>query len=265
MVAERIAVAAQKGGVAKSFTSINLATGLVYASWRCLLVDCDAQANTTSMFFNLNDIEIDLYDVVARGVDARKAVRSTRINGLDLLPSSLAVARLDHEMISMHRREARVSEALEPLLDDYSVIIFDLPPALNAVVISALSAATSLLVPTDASQWGLRGAEMFLEWSDELRRARVLDAELLGVLLTKVESGTRITREIRVSLRDSGLPTFDTQIPKRTGAERMVAQRQVIGDPDTDADINEAYVALTKEVIERVNAARSRRSRHSKE
>src|SRR5947209_16648318 len=99
MVAERIAVAAQKGGVAKSFTSINLATGLVYASWRCLLVDCDAQANTTSMFFNLNDIEIDLYDVVARGIDARKAVRSTRINGLDLLPSSLAVARLDHEMI----------------------------------------------------------------------------------------------------------------------------------------------------------------------
>jgi chromosome partitioning protein len=165
----------------------------------------------------------------------------------------------------MHRREARVYEALEPLLDDYSVIIFDLPPALNAVVISALSAATSLLVPTDASRWGLRGAEMFLEWSDELRRARVLAAELLGVLLTKVESGTRITREIRVSLRESGLPTFDTQIPKRTGAERMVAQRQVIGDPDTDADINEAYVALTKEVIERVNAARSRRSRHSKE
>jgi chromosome partitioning protein len=264
MGAERIAVAAQKGGVAKSVTSLNLATGLARASWRVLLVDTDAQANSTSMFVGEDDVEIDLYDVVSGREHASKAVVATRIDGLSLLPSSLAVARLDTELIAMHRREMRVLEALEPLVDDYDAVVLDLPPSLSPLVIASLSAATSLVVPTDASRWGKRGAEMFLEWAQDLRDARVLSAELLGVLLTKVEAGTRITRDVRVALRASGLPLFETEIPKRTGAERMVANRLLIGDDGSDEDITAAYAQLTVEVIQRVNEARARRGRHAK-
>ena len=189
----------------------------------------------------------------------------TRIDNLSVLPSSLAVARLDTELIAMHRREMKVLEALDPVLGDYDAIVMDLPPSLSPMVISTLSAATSIVVPTDASRWGKRGAEMFLEWAHDLRDARVLTADLLGVLLTKVESGTRITREIRVALRESGLPLFETSIPKRTGAERMVANRQLIGDEGADDDINEAYAAFVVEVIQRVNEARANRGgRHAK-
>lgn len=264
MTAERIVVAVQKGGVGKSFTSVMLSTGLARASWRCLLVDCDAQANSTSVWLPDDQAEFDLYDVIKEHVDVHKVVIPTRIHGLDLLPSTLAVARLDHELISMHRREDKVLEAVEPLLSDYDVMVFDLPPSLNAVVISALSAATSLLVPADASRWGLRGAKMFLDWAAELHRARVMSADLLGVLLTKFESGTRIGREVRGELYQSGLPVFDTLIPKRTGAERMVSAKLVLGDEGTDPDLDEAYGRLTLEVIQRVNEARSRRSRHGK-
>lgn len=264
MVAERIAIAAMKGGVGKSLTAIMLATGLARASWRCLLIDCDAQANSTSVWLPDDEAEFDLFDVIREQVDVRKVVVPTRIHGLDLLPSTLAVARLDHELISMHRREDKVLEAVEPLLDDYDSMIIDLPPSLNAVVISALSAATSLLVPADASRWGLRGARMFLDWASELHRARVMSADLLGVLLTKFESGTRIGREVRGELYRSGLPTFDTLIPKRTGAERMVSSKLVLGDEGTDPDLDEAYGRLTLEVIQRVNQARARRSRHGR-
>jgi chromosome partitioning protein len=264
MTAERIAIAAMKGGVGKSFTSVNLATGLARASWRCLLVDCDAQANSTSVFVPDDTVELDLFDVIKDQIDVRKVVLPTRIDCLDVLPSTLAVARLDHELISMHRREEKVFEAVEPLLNDYDVLVFDLPPSLNSVVISALSAATSLVVPADASRWGLRGAQMFLEWGEELRRARVMSADLLGVLLTKFESGTRIGREIRGELHGSGLPLFGTYIPKRTGAERMVSQRLVLGDEGTDSDVDEAYGQFTLEVIQRVNECRAQRGRHSK-
>jgi chromosome partitioning protein len=264
MACERTAISAMKGGVGKSVTSVNLATGLARASWRVLLIDTDAQANTTSLFMREEDVEADLYDVVAGRAHVRKAIVPTRVDGMDLLPSTLAVARLDTELIAMHRREMRVLEAVEDVLDDYDAMLLDLPPSLSPLVIASLAAATSFIVPTDASPWGKRGAEMLLSWARELREARVLEADLLGVLLTKVESGTRITREIRVALRESGLPMFDTQIPKRTGVERMVANRLVIGDEGSDEDINEAYGRLTLETIHRINNARARRGRHAK-
>ncbi len=119
-------------------------------------------------------------------------------------------------------------------------------------------------VPTDASRWGLGGARIFLDWAEDLRDARVLTADLLGVLLTRVESGTRITREIRADLQASGLPLFGAEIPKRTAAERMVGNRLVVGDEGTDADINDAYVALTLECIARINEVRGKCGRHGK-
>lgn len=265
MRSEIIAVACHKGGSSKTTTSINLAVGLARASWRTLLVDVDAQANSTSQFLDEDTVEYDLFSVIKERVDVRKAILPTRIDGLSVLPSTLALARLDQELISMHRREEQIREALEPVTDDYDAIVMDLSPNLGATVIAALAAATSLIVPTDASRWGRRGVSLFLEWSDDLRAAKVLSADLLGVLLTKYESGTRIGRELRAELGSSGLPTFETVVPKRTAAERMVTNKILLGDPDADEELGTAYVAFVLEVIERVNEVRARRGRHAKE
>jgi chromosome partitioning protein len=103
--AEIIAVANHKGGVGKSFTAVSLASGMAHAGWRTLLVDCDAQANATSMFDPEDQVEFDLLDVIVGGVEVAKAVVTTRVPGLDLLGSSLDVARLDQELITRHYRE----------------------------------------------------------------------------------------------------------------------------------------------------------------
>jgi chromosome partitioning protein len=262
MPAEIVAVANHKGGVGKSFTAVSLASGMAHAGWRTLLVDCDAQANATSMFDPDDQVEFDLLDVIVAGVDVAKAVIPTRVAGLHLLGATLDVARLDQELITRHYREEQVRRALAPLLDDYDVMVLDLSPNLGQLVITALNAATGLIVPTDATKWGRRGVEMFLEWAQELRQAEVLSAELLGIVLTKYEPRTQISREVLDDLRRSDWPVFNTMIPKRIAAERMVAEMRVVGDPEADRDLSAAYANLTAEVLEQLVALTARRGRH---
>lgn len=264
MKADVIAVANHKGGVAKTFTAVSLATGLARGGWRTLLVDCDPQGNATTMFDPNDDVEFDLYDLIKRHDDLplAKVIRRTRIDNLDLLPSTLEVAKLEQDLVTMHRREYQIAMALAPAFHDYEAIVLDLPPNLGQVVIAALNAADWLVVPTDATKWGRRGVKMFLGWSEELRRAQVLSAEVLGVLLTKYEPQTRASREVLAGLKEDGVPLFNTTIPKRTAAEAMIGGLQVLGDPEADPDLSTAYANFTVEVMTLINEGRQRKGKH---
>jgi chromosome partitioning protein len=260
--AEVIAIANHKGGVGKSFTAVSLAAGLAHGGWRTLLVDCDAQSNSTSMFDPDDDVELDLYDLVAEQAPIAQVIRKTRIPNLELVPSTLAVAKLDQQLVMMHRREYQMAMRLQPVYADYDAIVLDLSPNLGQLVISALNAADWMIIPTDASKWGRRGVHMFLEWAASLREHQVLSAELLGVLLTKYEPNTVISRETLGALQADGVPMFDTPIPKRTAAERMVSGLFVLGDAEADPDLAQAYAAFAVDVMRRVDEGRRNRGRH---
>jgi chromosome partitioning protein len=260
--AEVIAIANHKGGVGKSFTAVSLAAGLAHGGWRTLLVDCDAQSNSTSMFDPDDDVELDLYDLVAEQAPIAQVIRKTRIPNLELVPSTLAVAKLDQQLVMMHRREYQMAMRLQPVYADYDAIVLDLSPNLGQLVISALNAADWMIIPTDASKWGRRGVHMFLEWAASLREHQVLSAELLGVLLTKYEPNTVISRETLSALQADGVPMFDTPIPKRTAAERMVSGLFVLGDAEADPDLAQAYAAFAVDVMRRVDEGRRNRGRH---
>lgn len=262
MTAEVIAVANHKGGVGKSFTAVNIAAGLARGQWRTLLVDCDPQANSTSMFDPDDDVEFDLYDLIHGDTPLDKVIRPTRLEHLTLLPSTLAVAQLDQQLVMMHRREYQLRMALEPVLGEYDAVVLDLSPNLGQLVITALNAADSLVIPTDATKWGRRGVTMFLEWSQALRTAQVMGADLLGIVLTKYEPQTVVSRQTLTDLQNDHVPLFGTVIPKRVAAERMINDRLVLGDVDADPDLSQAYAQLVVEVMQRSQDARTRRGKH---
>lgn len=252
-----IAIANHKGGVGKTTTAVNLVAGLARAGHRTLLVDVDAQAHATFWFVeDPNDIDFDLQDVISKGVPIDKTIRTTRIEGLDLLPATLALAPLETELVSMTRREDRIQRALSPLNGTYDYAVLDLAPSLSLVTLAALVAATDMIAPVSATKLAVGGLGAFLSWTDDFRSEGLITAPLIGILVTMVEPRTRVTREVLDALRGSDLPLFETTIPRRVAAEDQVGDRLVMGDEAVNTDLDQAYQAFVNEVLARTGGSR---------
>ena len=212
-----LAVANQKGGVGKTTTVINVGAHLAELGRRVLIVDCDPQANATSgLGVARRDIPASTYDVVVLGRPLAEARIHTSIPGLDLIPSDIALAGAEIELVAVARREKRLAYALEALSDDpVDYVLLDCPPSLGLLTVNAVVAAEALLVPIQCEFYALEGLGLLTHTISLLRRELNPSLRIAGIVLTlhdgRLTLASQVVDEVRKRFGDLVL---DPVIPR---------------------------------------------------
>jgi len=258
MTARIYCLANQKGGVAKTTTTVNLGAYLAATGRRVLVVDVDPQCNaTTSLGIDPRTLEVSLYDVMVDGRPVQEALTLTAWLNLDLLPSSPDLAGADVELAGVMARERLLARALAPLASTYDYILIDEPPSLGLLTINGLTAAThGVIIPVQCEYLALEGLSMLLGTIRKVRE--VLNERLLvaGVLLTMYDSRTNLGQQVIDEVRRYfPREAYQTIIPRNVRlSEAPSYGRTILSYAPLSAGAL-AYQALAQEFLARAEGA----------
>ena len=228
--ARTIAVANQKGGVAKTTTVASLAAALAELDRRVLVVDLDPQACLTfSLGLDPETVELSVHDVLLGRVSAGMAIASTT-DGVDILPSTIELAGCEAMLLTRTGREYTLRAALEEVRSSYDVILLDCAPSLGVLTINALTAADEVLVPLQCETLSHRGVGQLLDTVHDVQRLTNRDLRVLGVLPTLFDSRTSHAREVLADVTSRyGLQVLDPPIAKSVRfAEAPASGRSIL-------------------------------------
>ncbi len=210
-----IAVANQKGGVAKTTTVASLGAALVELDQRVLLVDADPQASLTfSLGVDPEEIDLTIGEVLLGTAKPADAVIGTE-DGPDLLPANIRLTQAEESLVSRTGREQRLRVALGKVADDYDFILIDCPPALGVLTVGALSAAQLVLIPLQAETLSHRGVGQLMDTVHDVKQFINSELEILGVLPTMYDGRTRHAQNVLAAIAETyDLPVVQPPIPK---------------------------------------------------
>jgi chromosome partitioning protein len=251
-----LAVANQKGGVAKTTTSINLAAGLALEGYKVLLIDADPQTNTTQVFIHPNveiSLEKSLYNVIMNFAPMTSIIQETRFPNLYFVPSHIRLSSVDLELAqALDNRSARLKRAIDEIKEKYDYIIIDNPPSLGLLTINSFVASDKLVIPVSTAFFALTGLVQLQETIAMVKQTQLNPSlSILGVLCTFSDT-TNVSRDVEKQLREFfGDLVFQMVIPKNVSLEEAHSRRTPVFDYSPQSHGALAYKALVKEVIAR--------------
>jgi chromosome partitioning protein len=245
-----VAIANQKGGVAKTTTVHSVGAALAERGERVLLVDLDPQACLTwSVGAQPGDLERSLHDVVAHKAPLDTVVQ--KVGDLSIVPATIDLAGAEVVLLSRTGREYQLQRALEPVASEYDLVLVDCPPSLGILTINGLTAAHEVLIPLQCETLGHRGVGQLLETIEDVRSYTNDALSITGVVATMFDGRTRLAHEVLESVAGLGLEVLTPPIPKSVKvAEAPSASRSVLEHaPTSKAAI--AYRALAANLAAR--------------
>jgi chromosome partitioning protein len=251
----------QKGGVGKTTTSINLGTALAAVGRKVLVIDFDAQGNaSTGLGITRAERTMTSYDVVVDRQPMERAVLSTIVPRLDIIPGDENLSGVETELANDSRRSYRLRDAIHDYIErsltesltQYDYVLIDCPPSLSALTMNAMTAANALLVPLQCEFLALEGLSQLIRTMEVVKQGLNPDLEIQGVVLTMYDRRNNLSDQVADEVRSVfGDKVYNTVIPRNV----RLSEAPSFGKPallyDYRCPGSEAYIRLASEVLQR--------------
>jgi chromosome partitioning protein len=243
-----IAFANQKGGVAKTTTTLNLAVAFKEHGFEVLTVDLDPQGNLTmSQGMDPDQVERSMYDVLVHSMPVEDVIHRAEV---DVAVSSIDLAGAELALSSMIGRERALQKALLPVRNRYDYILIDTPPSLGLLTINALTASDGVIVPVQCEYLSLRGLVQLENTLSMIRENLNPVVEIKGILPTMYDSRTVHSREAVEMLKENfGDLVYETRIKKTVRYAEAPVEGSSVLKYDSSGTAAQAYRDLAKEVL----------------
>ena len=216
-----------KGGSGKSTTCSNVGYGLAELGKKVLLIDGDMQMNLSLSLFDEEKVlefaqsEKNLYEAIKRQDDLTDYIVSSPYENLDLIPSSTLMSSIEYELFTKWQREFILKKGLKHIVESgtYDYILIDAPPTLGGWVMNILCASDEVILPVEATPWGLFGLGNMFEFLEEVRQIAP-ELRLGGIVITKVDTRKNYFKQTLDTLKElDDVKVFDTYIRVDSGIE----------------------------------------------
>jgi chromosome partitioning protein len=247
-VGQVIALANQKGGVAKTTTTLNLGVALVERGMRVLAVDLDPQSNLTmSQGIDPDELDRTMFDVLVHKTPIEEVIQRREV---DLAASSIDLAGAELALSSMIGRERALQKALLPVRSSYDYVLIDTPPSLGLLTINALTAADGVIVPVQCEYLSLRGLIQLENTLSMIRENLNPDVRIAGILPTMFDGRTLHSREaVEILQENFGDLVFETRIRKTIRYAEAPVKGTSVLKYDSKGNAARAYRDLAGEVL----------------
>lgn len=240
-----------KGGVGKSVLSYNYAYRVAKLGIKTLLIDLDAQAHlTTYAGLHPEKIKLTLYNVLLQDLPIDMAIQRTSLPTLDIVPSNLTLSPLELSLFGRHAREYRLQRALQPIKDQYQLIVIDAPPNLSLLNVNAILSVQDLVVPVMADFFSYDGLRLLFESLAQFRKDLTYELENVYVLLNSFNALETVCQQSRKALETHYKDyLLNTVVRKSTTFSKSTAAQQSVFELEPSSKAAQDIDSLVQEIL----------------